>query len=58
MSKFEIERRLADALYEINYTSKILTGEVIGDTECALTRLDEARKQIEVLIIILKNWAA
>ena len=58
MSKFEIERRLADALYEINYASKILTGEVIGDTECALARLDEARKQIEVLTIILKNWAA
>ena len=55
MSKFEIERRFADALYEIDYASKILTGEVIGDTECALTRLDEARKQIEVLAIILKN---
>ena len=58
LSKFEIERRLADALYEINYASKILNGEVIGDTEYALTRLDEARKQIEVLTIILKNWAA
>lgn len=58
LSKFEIERRLADALYEINYVSKILNGEVVGDTEYALTRLDEARKQIEVLTIILKNWAA
>ena len=58
LSKFEIERRLADALYEINYASKILNGEVVGDTEYALTRLDEARKQIEVLTIILKNWAA
>ena len=58
LSKFEVERRLADALYEINYASKILNGEVIGDTEYALTRLDEARKQIEVLTIILKNWAA
>ena len=28
LSKFEIERRLADALYEINYASKILNGEV------------------------------
>ena len=58
MSKFEIERRLADALYEIDYASKILNREVAGDTEYALTRLDEARKQIEVLTIILKNWAA
>lgn len=58
LSKFEIERRLADTLYEINYASKILNGEVVGDTEYALTRLDEARKQIEVLTIILKNWAA
>ena len=58
LSKFEVERRLADALYEINYASKILNGEAIGDTEYALTRLDEARKQIEVLTIILKNWAA
>ena len=55
MSKFEIERRLADALYEIDYASKILTGEVMGDTEYALTRLAEARKQIEILTIILKN---
>ena len=55
MSKFEIERRLADVLYEINYASKILNGEVMGDTEYALTRLAEARKQIEILTIILKN---
>ena len=58
MSKFEIERRLADALYEIDYVSKILNGEATGDTEYALTRLDEARNQIEILTIILKNWAA
>lgn len=55
MSKSDIESRVNNAMYEINYAIKLFSNPrgYLTDDEYALTRLKEANKQLKMIITLL-----
>ena len=55
MLKSDIESKVNNAMYEINYAIKLFNNPkgYLTDDEYALTRLKEANKQLKMIITLL-----